>query len=162
MDDDCHPSISTSCKGRVEFEDGWLIKSSFITMNETKVCQLTRTKFQKKEEEKESGAQLDSSTLKWFQITCTVKPVLTATSEQRPPVNKGHSEAITASLSLTYHWSFSDSPLHNDHIFQVPRVAVVYRFDCIDKISVLFTVGIEFEKECQNTQKIPSNSGYNS
>jgi hypothetical protein len=67
MDDDCHPSISTSCKGRVEYEDGWLIKSSFITMNETKACQLTRTKFQKKEEEMESGAQLDSSTLKWCQ-----------------------------------------------------------------------------------------------
>ena len=33
----------------------------------------------------------------------TVKPVLTATSEQRPPVNNGQSEAITASLSLTYH-----------------------------------------------------------
>jgi hypothetical protein len=33
----------------------------------------------------------------------TVKPVLTATSEQRPPVNNGQSETITASLSLTYH-----------------------------------------------------------
>ena len=64
----------------------------------------------------------------------TVKPVLTATSEQRPPVNNGQSEAIAASLSLTYQWSFSDNPLHNDHIFQVPRVAVVHRFDCILKI----------------------------
>jgi hypothetical protein len=30
------------------FEDGWLIKSSFITKDEHKACQLTRTKKQKK------------------------------------------------------------------------------------------------------------------
>ena len=35
-------------KGRVEFEDGWLIKSSFITKDEMKACQLTRTKIQPK------------------------------------------------------------------------------------------------------------------
>jgi hypothetical protein len=35
----CNPA-----KGRVEFEDGWLIKSSFITKDEMKACQLTRTK----------------------------------------------------------------------------------------------------------------------
>jgi hypothetical protein len=35
----CNPA-----KGRVEFEDGWLIKSSFITKAEIKACQLTRTK----------------------------------------------------------------------------------------------------------------------
>jgi hypothetical protein len=39
----CNPA-----KGRVEFEDGWLIKSSFITMDEMKARQLTRTKFKKK------------------------------------------------------------------------------------------------------------------
>ncbi len=43
----CNPA-----KGRVEFEDGWLIKSSFITMDEMKACQLTRTKFQKKNKKK--------------------------------------------------------------------------------------------------------------
>jgi hypothetical protein len=32
----------------VEFVDGWLIKSSFITKDEMKACQLTRTKIQKK------------------------------------------------------------------------------------------------------------------
>jgi len=32
--------------------------------------------------------------------------------------------------NLNYHWSFSDNPLHNDHVFQVPRVVVVHRFDC--------------------------------
>jgi hypothetical protein len=35
-------------RGRVEFEDGWLIKSSFITKDEMKACQLTRTKIQQK------------------------------------------------------------------------------------------------------------------
>jgi hypothetical protein len=40
----------------------------------------------------------------------TVKPKLTTTSEQRPPVN-------------------------NDHNFRVPRVIVVDRFDCIYVIS---------------------------
>jgi hypothetical protein len=35
----CNPA-----KGRVDFEDGWLIKSSFITKDEMKACQLTRTK----------------------------------------------------------------------------------------------------------------------
>jgi hypothetical protein len=37
----------TPAKGRVEFEDSWLIKSSFITMEEIKACQLTRTKLKK-------------------------------------------------------------------------------------------------------------------
>jgi hypothetical protein len=43
----CNPA-----KGRVEFEDGWFIKSSFITVDEMKACQLTRTKFQKKKKKK--------------------------------------------------------------------------------------------------------------
>jgi hypothetical protein len=34
----CNPS-----KRRVDFEDGWLIKSSFKTKDEIKACQLTRT-----------------------------------------------------------------------------------------------------------------------
>jgi hypothetical protein len=38
----CNPA-----KGRVEFEDGWLIKSSFITNDEMNACRLTRTKIQK-------------------------------------------------------------------------------------------------------------------
>jgi hypothetical protein len=32
--------------GRVDFEDGWLIKSSFIPKDEHEACQLTRTKVQ--------------------------------------------------------------------------------------------------------------------
>ena len=41
------------------------------------------------------------------------------------------------SLVLTYHWSFSDNHLYNGHFFQVPRVAVVHRFDCISFIYIL-------------------------
>jgi hypothetical protein len=42
----CHFCICCNpAKGRVDFEDGWLIqKSSFITKDEMKACQLTRTK----------------------------------------------------------------------------------------------------------------------
>jgi hypothetical protein len=48
----CNPA-----KGRVEFEDGWLINSSFITKDEMKACQLTRTKIQqKKKKKKKVGA----------------------------------------------------------------------------------------------------------
>jgi hypothetical protein len=39
---------SNPAKGRVDFEDGWLIKSSFITKDEMKACQLTRTKLPQK------------------------------------------------------------------------------------------------------------------
>ncbi len=45
----CNPA-----KGRVEFVDGWLIKSSFITKDEMKACQLTRTKIKKKKKKKKS------------------------------------------------------------------------------------------------------------
>jgi hypothetical protein len=44
----CNPA-----KGRVEFVDGWLIKSSFITKDEMKACQLTRTKIQKNKQKKQ-------------------------------------------------------------------------------------------------------------
>jgi hypothetical protein len=33
---------------RVEFEDGWFVKSCFITKDEMKTCELTRTKFKPK------------------------------------------------------------------------------------------------------------------
>jgi hypothetical protein len=58
----CNPA-----KGRVEFEDGWLIKSSFITKDEMKACQLTRTKIQqkkKKKKKKVTGDNLFSLNLK--------------------------------------------------------------------------------------------------
>jgi hypothetical protein len=38
----CNPA-----NGRADFEDDWFIKLSFITMDEMKACQLTRTKTQK-------------------------------------------------------------------------------------------------------------------
>ncbi len=71
--------------------------------------------------------------IKICNYTATVKPVLTTTSEQRPPVNNGQSEAITTILKPTCHWSFSYNPLHNSHIFQVPRVAVVLLWTNIHK-----------------------------
>jgi hypothetical protein len=37
----------------VEFVDGWLIKSSFITKDEMKACQLTMTKIQQKKKKNE-------------------------------------------------------------------------------------------------------------
>jgi len=43
----CNPA-----NGRVDFEDGWLIKSSFITKDEHEACQLTRTKVQQKKKKK--------------------------------------------------------------------------------------------------------------
>ncbi len=39
----CNPA-----KGRVDFEDEWLLKSSFITKDEMKACQLTKTKLPQK------------------------------------------------------------------------------------------------------------------
>jgi hypothetical protein len=45
----CNPA-----KRRVEFEDGWLLKSSFITEDEMKACQLTRTKKTKKKTKKKN------------------------------------------------------------------------------------------------------------
>jgi hypothetical protein len=39
----CNPT-----KGRVDFEDGWLIKSSFITKDEMKAYQLIMTKLPQK------------------------------------------------------------------------------------------------------------------
>ncbi len=60
-------------------------------------------------------------------VTCTVKPELTATSEQRPQVNNSQYNSVTASKNLT----FIRAPLPNGHFFRVPRVAAVHRFGCI-------------------------------
>jgi len=43
----CNPA-----KERVEFEDGWFVKSSFISKDEMKACQLTRTKILNKNNNK--------------------------------------------------------------------------------------------------------------
>jgi hypothetical protein len=42
----CNPVING---GRVDFEDGWLKKSSFKTKEEHEACQLTRTKVQQQQ-----------------------------------------------------------------------------------------------------------------
>jgi hypothetical protein len=46
----CNPA-----KGRVEFEDGWFIKPSFITKDEMKACQLTKNRNPKKKKKKKEG-----------------------------------------------------------------------------------------------------------
>jgi hypothetical protein len=54
-------------------------------------------------------------------VNGTVKPDLTTTCEQRPVwVINGQSKS-----------QFYQTPLSNGRFFQVPRVAVVHRFDCI-------------------------------
>ncbi len=60
----------------------------------------------------------------------TVKPYLTVTCEQRPPVNNGKFESSTTSLNISFIRHLWQRPL-----FQVPRVAVVHRFDCIGNLS---------------------------
>jgi hypothetical protein len=61
-------------KGRVEFEDSWLIKSSFITKDEMKACQLTRTKIQQKKNQKKKPGKLTSR----MNNTCTVPGIVNA------------------------------------------------------------------------------------
>jgi len=51
-----------------------------------------------------------------FQFVYTVKPELTATSEERTPVNNGQYNLVTASINLT----FIIAPLSNGHFFR-PR-----------------------------------------
>ena len=68
---------------------------------------------------------------KKLKLCNTVKPELTATFEQRPPVNNGKYNLVMASIKST----FIRTPLSNGHFFQVPRVAVVHRFDCTYFIS---------------------------
>jgi hypothetical protein len=52
---------------RVDFEDSWLIKSSFITKDEMKACQLTRTKHPQKKKKKKIAAQKKERQIKFFQ-----------------------------------------------------------------------------------------------
>ncbi len=97
----------------------------------------------------------------------TVKSVLTATSEKRPPVNNGQSAALMASRKPTYHWSFSHNPLLNGHIFQVPRMAGVHRFDCTllilvyVEVHLLIIISRLLESVCLHPKVIPL-SGFHS
>jgi hypothetical protein len=47
---------------RVDFEDSWLIKSSFITKDEMKACQLTRTKLPQKKKKKKNSCSKEGKT----------------------------------------------------------------------------------------------------
>ncbi len=64
----CNPE-----KGKVDFEDSWVIKSSFITKDEMKACQLTRTKLpqKKKKRIKEFSDDQDKRTNKKHCIEAT-------------------------------------------------------------------------------------------
>ncbi len=61
---------------------------------------------------------------------CTVKPELTATSEQRQPAYKGHHLKSPISIFIIQGTSEQRPPVNNDRNFRVLRVAVVHRFDC--------------------------------
>ncbi len=71
---------------------------------------------------------------------CTVKPVLTATSEQYPPLNNGQPKDGRIKFNTNFDWKPSKKrpPLYNSHYFGVPRVALVDRFDCSRDILLLF------------------------
>jgi hypothetical protein len=62
----------------------------------------------------------------------TVKPVLTATSEQRLPANNGQPKPGQIKFNSNFDWKPFKKwpPMYNGHYSGVPRVAVVDRFDC--------------------------------
>ena len=70
-------------------------------------------------------------------LAITVKPVLMATSKQRPPVNNDWSDPQSAKVYfMITPWitaTFEQRP-----VFLVSRLAVVHRFDCIFFIKKLF------------------------
>ncbi len=59
--------------------------------------------------------------------------MLTATSEQRPPVNNGQPKPGQIKFNSNFDWNpfKKRPPMYNDHYFGGPRVAVIDRFDCI-------------------------------
>ena len=57
----------------------------------------------------------------------TVNPALATTSKQLPPVYNDKYNSSMASLNLTF------NPLSENHLFQVPKVAIVNRFGCTFK-----------------------------
>jgi hypothetical protein len=64
-------------------------------------------------------------------LLCTVKPVLTTTSEQRPPVNNGQNKYDQANFDTNFDWKTSAErpPMYKGHFLGVPRVGIVDRFD---------------------------------
>jgi hypothetical protein len=63
----------------------------------------------------------------------TVKAVLTATSEQRPPANNGQSKPGQIKFNINFDLKPSKErpSMYNGHYFWAPRLVVVDRFDCI-------------------------------
>ncbi len=61
----------------------------------------------------------------------TVKPVLTATSEQRPLVKNGQGDPQDFYTDSNFDWkpSTQPPPMYNGHFLGVPRLAVVFRFN---------------------------------
>ncbi len=64
-----------------------------------------------------------------YSQTCANDHLWTTTTCQQRPAWRINDQ-LESSLPLI----FSNTPLHNGHVFQVPRVVVVHRFDCISKI----------------------------
>jgi hypothetical protein len=86
------------------------------------------------------------------QLHNTVKPVLTATSKQRPPVYNGQLEPLILQNCILIHCEkrpLMPLPLNNSHFFGVPREAVVDRFDCNQK-----TVSTSTKSKIKNCKEI--------
>ncbi len=93
-------------------------------------------KKQKKNNKKHTKTYLEIDKLKLPPkklISCsknTVKPELTSTSEQRPPVYQGHRFKGPIKICIIQDTSEQRPPVNNGHNFRVPRVVVVHRLDC--------------------------------
>ena len=64
---------------------------------------------------------------------CTVKPVLTTTCEQWPPLNNGQPKPGQNKFPYNFHWiTNTERPsMYDAHFFGVPRVILVDRFGCL-------------------------------
>ncbi len=63
-------------------------------------------------------------------ILITVKPELTTTSQQRPPVCNDHHFEVPYWTYATKMTSVQSLPVNNGHYFGVPGVVLVHRSDC--------------------------------
>jgi hypothetical protein len=70
--------------------------------------------------------------LKIVLMETTVKPVLTATSEQQPPANNSQPKTGKIKFNINFDWKPSKKwpSMYNCHYFGVARMAVVGKFDC--------------------------------
>jgi hypothetical protein len=70
---------------------------------------------------------------------CTVKPELTATSEEQPPAYKGHHLKGPIYIIIIKATSEQRPPVKNGLNFRVPRVAIEYRFDCTHNCKLILS-----------------------